>query len=84
MVDSQGLTKDLEGKKVRLFFRGGDCEATPLTVAVPFGDDLIHEVISTNRPKKYESGKSKNPRSVYSAEFPYLDHWELIDSAGVG
>jgi len=82
MVDTKGLTRDLEGQRVRLFFRGGDGEASPLTVAVPFGDDLINELISTTRPKKYESDKGK--RSAYSAEFPYLDHCELIDSAGVG
>jgi len=39
MVDTQGLNKDLEGQRVRLVFRGGDCEATALTVAVPFGDE---------------------------------------------
>jgi hypothetical protein len=87
MVDTKGLTKDLEGKKLRLYFHGGEvCDAKLLLVDVhencPFGDDyadFIYDVISTNQPGKYDGHDSKEPSSVYSAEFGHLERWEILE-----
>jgi hypothetical protein len=90
VTDTKGSTSDLEGRKLRFYFCDGEiCEATLLTVDVhencPFGDDyadFVYDVKSTNRPEKYERDRNKDPKPVYSAEFAYLDHWEIVDSAG--
>jgi hypothetical protein len=87
MVDTKGLSNDLKGKKLRLFFQGGEvCEAVLLLVDIhencEFGDDyadLVYDVMSTNRPEKYDLSGTKNP--VYSAQFSHLDKWELIGAA---
>jgi hypothetical protein len=89
MVDTKGLTNDLKGKELRLFFQGGEiCEAILLLVDVhencQFGDDyadFVYEIISTNQPEKYKDDQVRIPKPVYSTEFSYLDRWEIIPAA---
>ncbi|HVA18084.1 MAG TPA: hypothetical protein VMV59_10290 [Candidatus Dormibacteraeota bacterium] len=88
-IDTKGLTRDVEGKKLRLFFDGGEiCEVVLLTVNVhencSFGDDyadFYYDVISSNRPDRYKDAR-KTPKPVYTAEFKHLNRWELLDSNG--
>jgi len=90
VTDTKGLSRSLEGAKLRLFFQGGEvCEAILLSVNVHedcrFGDehaDFFYDVVSSNRLDKYREDKAKTPKPVYSSEFKYLDRWELVDSMG--
>jgi len=58
--DTKGLTPEIEGKKLRLFFDGGEiCEVVLLTVNIhencSFGDDyadFYSDVISSNKPER--------------------------------
>ena len=88
-VDTKGLSSNLEGKKLRLFFDEGEiCEAVLLSINVhedcSFGDDhadFYYDVISSNRPDRYKDARNA-PKRVYAAEFKHLDRWELLDSNG--
>ena len=84
MVDTKGLTPAMEGKRLRLFFRGGEvCEAVLLSVNV-HGDcpfcagyaDFWYHVTSSNQPASYANDK---PDAGYAAEFPWLEKWELLE-----
>lgn len=87
-IDTKGLTRDLEGRKLRLFFDGGEvCEVVLLSVNVHencrFSDDyadFFYDVISSNKPEKYKDDAKKTPKPAYSAEFKHLNHWEPLES----
>ncbi len=89
-IDTKGLSRNLEGKKLRLFFRGGEvCEVILVSVNThencTFEDsygDFFYDVISTNRPDKYKGGETKIPKPMYAAEFEFLDRWENLDAIG--
>ena len=89
-TDTKGLSQNLEGKRLRLFFRDGEiCDAILVSVNVhencSFGDgyaDFFYDVISTNRPDRYKGDEPKIPKPVYAAEFEFLDHWESLDAIG--
>jgi hypothetical protein len=89
-TDAKGLTQSLEGKKLRLFFQGGEiCDVILVSVNVhescPFCDgyaDFFYDVISTNRPDKYKGDEKKVPKPCYAAEFAFLDRWENLEAIG--
>ncbi|HLV97014.1 MAG TPA: hypothetical protein VKS44_17610 [Candidatus Acidoferrales bacterium] len=89
-TDTKGLSRQLEGRKLRLFFEGGEiCEAVLLAVDVhehcPVGDDyaeFYYDVICSNKPEKYKVVIKKTPKPVFAAEFKCLSGWELLDSNG--
>jgi len=89
-TDTKGLSQNLEGRKLRLFFHGGEiCEVFLVSVNIhencPFGDDyadFFYRVISTNRPGNYRCDEAKSPKPLYAAEFKYLDRWKPADSMG--
>ena len=89
-TDTKGLSHDLAGRKLRLFFQEGEV-ADVVLVSVnihencAFGDDhadFFYELISTNQPEKYQSGEAKTPKPIYVSEFKSLERWEPLDSMG--
>jgi hypothetical protein len=89
-ADTKGLSQNLEGSKLRLFFQGGEISDVVLVSVnihenCAFGDDhadFFYELMSTNRPDKYRSNEKKTPKPIYASDFKLLDRWEALDSMG--
>ena len=89
-TDAKGLSQNLEGSKLRLFFQEGEVSDVVLVSVnihegCAFGDDradFFYELISTNRPDRYRGNETTSPKPIYASEFRFLDRWEALDSMG--
>ena len=84
-TDTKGLSRELEGKVVRIYFQNGEIAEVKLVSFdlhknCPFGDEyagIIYDVIKTNRPEIY---KVDPATCGFWAEFQNIEKFELIDS----
>jgi hypothetical protein len=74
--------KELEGRRLRLYFSDGDiCEGAVIDVADPDdGDGFVFRLLSTNSPTKYEGTDVSIGSSAVWEDFRTLEKYEELGS----
>jgi len=83
-IDTKGLSPELEGKALRIFFQDGEIAEIKLVhfdllENCEFGDHsegIIYDLMKTNRPEIY---KANPTTSAHWADFTEIEKFELVD-----
>jgi|GEM_PF-5735528 len=89
-TDTRGLTADLQGKQLRLFFRDGEVCDVKLAMVEVHEDchlcegyaGIIYDLISTNRPERYRANYEKYEKFSCWANFEDIERFETLNVLG--
>jgi hypothetical protein len=82
-IESPKFGKELEGRKLRLFFSDGEV-SEGIVITAPAHDDcaacdgFAYDLLSTNRPAKYEAMRVKVGSALWSS-FDSLEKYEVLE-----
>ncbi len=88
-ADTHGLTSDLEGKVIKVFFKDGEiCNLKLLHLDIhedcPHCSGyagIIYDLVGTNRPEKYTLPPVK---SAFWADLDEIEHFETVEPQSKG
>ena len=84
-VDTKGLTRELEGKTLRILFADGEEQVLKMEFVMIFDchdscNGFLYKLLSTNRPKKLEKQKQEHPGGFSClGRFEDVVSWKLVE-----
>jgi hypothetical protein len=88
LVDTKGITKDLEGRVLHISFSDGSEETIRLEAALSYDchaecNGFVYKVLSTNRPQMLERMKREHPGGFSCwGKFEDVVSWKLAEASG--
>jgi len=84
-LDTRGLTRELEGKTVRILFADGEEQVLKMEFVMIFDchdscNGFVYKLLSTNRSEKLEKQKHGNPEGFSClGKFEDVVSWKLVE-----